>query len=89
MLNHSAIDDGSTLQSSPALSRVHRHLRDLLTVAFEASNNTPSTCLYLTRCEYAYDVKHDGKFSMHLNVLVREQGRSEGTPISLTITAEV
>lgn len=89
MLNRSTIDEGSSLQSSPALSRVHRHLRDLITVACEAYMNTPSKSLCLTRSEYVSDEKLDGKFCMHLNVLVREQDQSAGIPLSLTITAEV
>lgn len=88
MLNHFRTEEDTTLVLSPALQRAQRHLRDLITIACENYMQAPSKSLYLTRCEYVSDAKYDGKFCMHLNLLVREQGRDDAITISLNITAD-
>lgn len=88
MLNHKSIDEDTTLVLSPTLKRLHNHLRDLIIVACETSMQAPSKSLCLTRLEYVSDEKREGKFSMHLNALVRERDRNAAIPIQLTIIAE-
>jgi len=88
MLNHSKIDEGSTLLATPPLARLHRHVRDLITIAYERSTRIPSKSLCLTKLEYVSDEKLDGKCSMHFVAQVREAGHADAIPVSLTITAE-
>lgn len=82
-------DEHIDLIGSPALRRLTRHLHDIIRIACEASTNTPSKSLYLTRLQYVSDEKLDGKFCMHFAALVREQDRADAITINLTFTAEV
>lgn len=89
MLNHSKIDEGSTLHVSPPLQRLQRNLRDLITIACESYLGTPSRSLCLTRLEYVSDEKLEGKFCMHLRGLVREADHADAIILNLSFTAEV
>lgn len=80
--------DSSTLCTSPLLRNLTDHLRDLITIAFEASCNRPSNYLALTKLEYVSDEKHADKFSMHFAARVRDHGQIGDVPLRVTFTVE-
>jgi len=80
-------DDDTTLQSTPALLRLHRNLHDLIIICAEHYMKTPSKSLCLTRLQYVFDEKLDGKYCMHFDVLVRELDQKDGIPMQVTISA--
>lgn len=79
---------GITLQSSDSYRRLTAHLQDLIICTYERSTNTPSKSLYLETLQYVSAVESAGKFSMRLNVLVKELEHGATIPLSLTFTAD-
>jgi len=78
----------STLQQSPQLRRLTDHLRDLITIAYEACTSRRGSSLDLTRLEYASGERQGEKFCMRFDALVRAQDRSEPVRLKVTIIAE-
>lgn len=83
------IDDATTLQGSPPLKRLQENLHDLIIVSFEAFTQTRGLCLSLTKLHYVSDEKHEGRFSMHFDALVRAQGLADAIPLSLSFNVKM
>lgn len=81
------IEEGTTLQSSVALRRLHVRLQDLIIGTYERLTKTPSKLPYLEGLRHVCDESADGKFSMHFVALVRDLKVAGTTTIGLTITA--
>lgn len=85
LIKHQRAGD-STLLVTPPSRRLTDHLHDLIIIAYERSTNRRSKSLGLTRLEYVSGENKDGKYSMRLNALVREQDRDASVALHLTIT---
>lgn len=83
-MTHQSIDEGILLPNSPALSRLHRNLEDLIIAAFERFTKVHSKSPYLSRLEHVYDENEGEKFYMHFAAQVKDQKQDATTTIRLT-----
>lgn len=79
---------GITLHTNESYRRLTAHLQDLIICTYERCTSTPSKSLYLEKLEFVSAVESGGKFSMRLNVLVKELEHGAAIPLRLTFTAD-
>lgn len=89
MEHHTRMRDATNLIASPPLKRLEANLHDLIIACWEAYTRTPGSSLALTKLHYVSDEKHEGKFSMHFDALVKDLDQNENTPASLTFTVKM
>lgn len=81
--------DATNLRESSQLKRLRAHLHDLIIVALEAYTQTPGKSYSLVRLSYVSDEKHEGKFCMHLDGLVKDLEANANIPMSLTLSVKI
>lgn len=79
---------GITLIPSVQSRRLTEHLHDLIIIAYQRSTNLPGNSLSLVRSEYVSAVENAGKFSMRLNVLVKDHDQGENIPLTVSFTVD-
>lgn len=78
----------STLITSVQSRRLADTLHDLIIIAYERSTNRRSSSLILVKSEYASAVQNGAKYSMRLNVLVKEADLDDTIPLTVTFTVD-
>lgn len=76
---------GTTLLSSPTLSRVHHNLHDLIIAYLEEHTKIRSGSFSLEAFQYVLGERQDGRFSMLLTVQAKELVQNVNTPLVLTL----
>ena len=86
---HTKMRAGTSLLASPPLKRLQENLHDLIIIALEAYTQTPGNSYALTKLHYVSDEKHEGRFCMHFDGLVKDLEANVNTPLSLTFTVKI
>lgn len=76
---------GTTLRSSPALSRVHHNLHDLIISFLEGYTKVHGRSYSLEAFQYVLGEKLDDRYSMLLTVQAKDLDQGENTPLVLTL----
>lgn len=89
MDNHIKTHAGTSLLASPPLKRLQENLHDLIIVALEAYTKTHGNSFALTNLHYVSDEKHEGRFCMHFDGLVKDLEVNVNIPLSLTFSVKI
>jgi len=79
---------GITLIQTHQSRRLAAHLHDLIIIAYQRSTNRRGNSLSLEQLEYASAVESAGKYSMRLNVLVRDHDLDVTIPLTVSFTVD-